>query len=371
MTPQSRKDRVTTRTILLLFAAILALGGGVFNLRDRLNQKAVPTDGVVWRDEALGVRAALVEPDSPAALADVRPGDYLIGISNTGREPFEVIEEAQHVQIYLDQAQDQEALGLPLTLSYWIERRNDLGDTVLREGIADLDRLEIQETHLLRGLYLALIGLIYLGVGIYFLLRQGRAPYVNIFFLICLLGFIAHFYSPTVEMRTHFDKTVDFADVVALNLLAPLLVHFALIYPGQFSLPARRVLVKLTCYGPALLLLGIELILRFDWMRGLLFFPAVKVRSTLNRIEILLFGLSLLTSAVLFIRSFKQARSVVVRQQLKWVMWGMSIAAVTFSIFYLPSFLVIESVASVLEMAALAPLILVPVTFGYSIVRYR
>jgi hypothetical protein len=88
----------------------------------------------------------------------------------------------------------------------------------------------------------------------------------------------------------------------------------------------------------------------------------VTIRSLLNRIEIILFGLSLLTSAILFIRTFREARSVVVRQQLKWVMWGMSIAAVTFGIFYLPSYLVVESVSSILEMTALAPLILVPVT---------
>jgi PAS domain S-box-containing protein len=378
--PQTRTNQVTTRTILLLFAGILALGGGIFNLRDRLNQKEVPTDGVIWRDEALGVRAILVEPGSPGALADVRPGDYLIGISTSGSEPFEVVEEARHVQIYLDQARDQVAAGGPLTLSYWVERRNDSGDTVLREGIADLDRLATQEIHLLRGLYLALIGLIYLGVGVYFLLRQGRAPYVNHFFLICLLAFIAHFYSPTAEMRTHFDKTIDFVDVAALILLAPLLVHFASIYPthptyptypGRYSLSSRRGWLALICYGPSTLLLGVELMLRFDPLRGLLFLPAVTIRSLLNRIEIILFGLSLLTSAILFIRTFREARSVVVRQQLKWVMWGMSIAAVTFGIFYLPSYLVVESVSSILEMTALAPLILVPVTLGYSIVRYR
>ena len=149
--------------MLLLFAALVALGSGVFNFRDRLQQKQVPTDGVAWRDEpGLGVRAGQVEPGSPAALADVRRGDYLIGISTTGSEPFEMVEEAQHVQIYLDQAKDQMSQGAPLALSYWIERRNDAGDTILREGIADLDHLQMRETFLLRGSYLDLVGLIYL-----------------------------------------------------------------------------------------------------------------------------------------------------------------------------------------------------------------
>lgn len=358
--------------MLLLFAAMVALGTGIFNFRDRLNQKLVPTDGIVWRDEAgLGVRAAEVEPGSPGALADVRRGDYLIGISTTGNEPFEVVEKAQHVQIYLDQAKDQVRQGSPFTLSYWIERRNDAGDTVLREGIADLDRLETQETHLLRGVYLAIVGLIYLGVGLYFLLKQGRAPYVGHFFLICLLSFIAHFYSPTLEMRTHFDKAIDLADVLALIILAPLLVHFAAIYPSRDELFTQRRLAGIFCYGPAFLLVNAELLIRFAPLRGLLLYPVTNLRSLLNRAEIVLFALSLITSAILFIRTFRATRSIIVRQQLKWVIWGMSIAAVTFSLFYLPSFLAIESVASVLTMTALAPLILVPVTLGYSIVRYR
>jgi two-component system NtrC family sensor kinase len=370
--PQRRTTRVTTRTMLMLFAAFVALGSGVFNFRDRLNQKLVPTDGVIWRDEpGLGVRAAQVEPGSPAALADVRRGDYLIGISTTGSEPFEMVEEAQHVQIYLDQAKDQLTQGAPLTLSYWIERRNDAGDTVLREGIADLDRLETQETHLLRGGYLALIGLIYLGVGLYFLMKQGRAPYVGHFFLICLLAFMAHFYSPTIEMRTHFDKAIDLADIFSLILLPPLLVHFAAIYPSHYARFTRRRWAAPVCYGTAGLLLIVELMLRFAPLRSLLLFPVANLRSILNRVEIVLFAISLVASALLFIRTFRETRSIIVRQQLKWVIWGMSVAAVTFGLFYLPSFLAIESVASVLTMSALAPLILIPVTLGYSIVRYR
>lgn len=358
--------------MLLLFVAFLAMASGIFNFRDRLNQKQVPTDGVVWVDESgLGVRAAQVEPGSPAALADVRRGDYLIGISTTGSEPFEVIEQAQHVQIYLDQAKDQLKQGVPLTLSYWIERRNDAGDTIIREGIADLDRLQMRESHALRGIYLAVIGLIYLGIGLYFLLKQGRAPYVTHFFLICLLAFMAHFFSPTEEMRTQFDKAIDLADAMALILLAPLFVHFAAIYPSRYYLFTQRRWPAMVCYGPAVLLLGFEVLLRFAPLRSLLVLPAVNSRSLLNRVELAFFALSLLASAALFIRTFREARSIVVRQQLKWVIWGMSVAATAFALFYLPSYLAVQSVSSVLALTALAPLILIPVTLGYSIVRYR
>ncbi len=373
MTPQAGTNRVTTRTLLLLFLALLALSVGAFNLRDRLNQKAVLTDGVVWRDDAqLGVIADKVEPGGPAAKESIHRGDVLIGVSPTGRdEDFEEITKAQNVQIYLDTAKDRaQEDGSPPTLSYWIEKRNDTGDTVLREGISDV-KLEARQTNLLRGLYLALVGLIYLGIGIYFLLGQSRAPYVTHFFLLCLLAFIAHFYSPTEEMRAQFDKAIDLADAVALILLAPMFVHFAVIYPTQEHIFRKRRWKASLLYIPAILLIAAEIWLRFASLRALLPLSAVNVRSLLSNLEITFFAISMIGSATLLVRTFRQTRTVVARQQLKWVMWGMSVASILFTAFYLPSYFTQPSVSSLLELASLMPMALIPLTLGYSIVKFR
>jgi hypothetical protein len=361
--------------LLLLFIAFLALAAGAFNLRDRLNQRPVYTDGVFWRDvSGLGIVAGYVEPGSPAALAGIYRGDVLVGISTTGGDPFEEVTQAQHVQIYLDQAKDQIGFGNPLTLSYLIERRNDAGDQTIRDGIADLQTLQVRQTHNVRGLYLALIGLIYLGIGVYFLLRQGRAPYIAHFFFICLLAFIVHFFSPTEEMRTQFDKGIDLADAIALILLAPMFVHFAAIYPARYHFFTRRRWLVTLLYVPAIALIAAEVWLRFDKFRNLLPLSAVTVRSALSTVEISLFAASLIISAALFVRTFRGARQIVVRQQLKWVMWGMSVAGVAFAVFYLPTYLTTFSVSGVtplLESISIAPLVLIPLTLGYSIVRYR
>ncbi len=374
MNPQTGTTRVTTRTLLLLFIAFLALASGAFNLRDRLNQKPVYTDGIVWKDVAeLGVVADSVEPGSPASLAGIYPGDVLLGISTTGSEPFDELARAEHVQVYLDQAKDQLRLGNPFTLSYWVERRNDSGDAVIREGVADIDPL-IRQTHNERGLYFALIGLIYLGLGVYFLLKQSRAPYITHFFFISLLAFIVHFYSPTQEMRTQFDKGIDLADAIALVLLAPMFVHFAAIYPARYHLFTRRRWLVALLYAPSILLIAAEIWLRFAQLRDLLPVSAIKTRIFLSNVEIAFFAASLVISAALFIRTFRQARQIVVRQQLKWVMWGMSLTAIAFAAFYVPSYFItssISGVSSLLEAISLAPLVLIPLTLGYSIVRYR
>ncbi|MBX3280286.1 MAG: PAS domain S-box protein, partial [Acidobacteria bacterium] len=363
-------SRVSTRVLLLLFLTVLAVIGGAFNLRDRWVQKAVPTDGVVWGDRGgLGVVAEVVESGGPASRAGVRRGDILIGISTTGREPFEEISEAQHVQLYLDQAKDWLRDGR--TLSYLIVRMNDARDTVISEGIADLDHLTYRDAHTGRGLYLALIGAIYLGIGVYVVLKQGRAPYVAHFFVICLLAFLVHSYSPTQELRTQFDKAVDLTETIALILLAPVFLHFSAIYPARYHLFNRRRWLAGLLYLPAAVLIVLEVVLHFAPLRTALPWSAVNLRSTLDRIEIASFGAAMLGSCALLLRTFLNARSVVVRQQLKWVIWGLGTAGVAFTLFYLPSYLAAESVSGMLEAAAIAPFVFIPLTLGYSIVRYR
>ncbi len=367
--------RVTTRTLVLLFIASLALAAGAFNLRDRLNQKPVYSDGVLWRDvEGLGVVADRVEPGSPASLAGVYRGDVLREISVNGVD-FDEISRAEHVQIYLDQVKGQPGFPNSVTLDYLVERLNDNRDAVIQDGIANLQSLQAREPHAMRGLYLALIGLIYLCIGVYFLLKQGRAPYVTRFFIVCLLAFIAHFYSPTEEMRTQFDKGIDLADAIAIALLGPFFVHFAALYPLRKRLIARSQWLSRAVagclYAPtAILILG-EVMLRVAKFRVLIPIPPVTFRTFLSKAELALFAVSLVLSAALFIRAFTQTRSTVVRQQLKWVMLGMSVAATAFSIFYLPTYLTSSSVAPLLQAISIAPFVLVPLTLGYSVVRYR
>ncbi|HEY6401345.1 MAG TPA: hypothetical protein VI479_08035, partial [Blastocatellia bacterium] len=376
--------RVTTRTLVLLFIASLALAAGSFNLRDRLNQKPVYSDGVLWRDApGLGVVADQVEPRGPAALAGLYRGDVLLGITTNDKDTPDEIERAEHVQIYIDQAKDLPRFPNSVNLHYYVQRLNDSGNAVINEGFVDLQNLEVREPHTHRDLYLALVGLIYLGIGVYFLLKQGRAPYVTRFFIICLLAFIAHFYSPTEEIHTQFDKGVDLTDAIALALLGPFFIHFAALYPLRKRLVARNKwlsrIVAAGLYAPAAILIISEVILRVAKFRVLIPGSLVNFRVNLSNAEVVFFAVSIVISAALFIRSFiqvgkqagSQARSIVMRQQLKWVIWGMSVAAAAFAIFYVPAYLTSPLVSPLLASVSIAPFILVPLTLGYSVVRYR
>ena len=80
-------------------------------------------------------------------------------------------------------------------------------------------------------------------------------------------------------------------------------------------------------------------------------------------------------------RRFLRSEAVIVRQQLKWVVWGSALAIAPFTLFYAAGYLFggdnpanslfSETVHDWLTDAAILPLVLIPLTFGNSVVRYR
>src|SRR4030095_6298845 len=119
---------------------------------------------------------------------------------------------------------------------------------------ADLDHLGTFHRWTPRVLYINLIGVIYLLVGFFVLLKQGgRAPFVLHFATFCLAEFVFHFYTPVGSYRD-LDLAIAFLDNAALVLFAPLFLHFCLLYPSRQQLfTDRRRTVLL--YVPAILLL--------------------------------------------------------------------------------------------------------------------
>src|SRR5205814_8442809 len=82
------------------------------------------------------------------------------------------------------------------------------------------------------------------------------------------------------------------------------------------------------------------------------------------------FGVALVASAVLLVRRFVISKSMVARQQLKWVVWGTVLAIAPFTVLYALGYIFGETAGPFTEVAIL-PLILIPLALGYSVVRYR
>jgi PAS domain S-box-containing protein len=83
------------------------------------------------------------------------------------------------------------------------------------------------------------------------------------------------------------------------------------------------------------------------------------------------FVVGLVGSALLLVRTWATAKGAVIRQQMKWVVWGSLLAIAPFTLLYAVAYLAGAETDRWLTDAAVLPLILIPLSFGYSVLRYR
>ena len=366
---------LTGRTWLLLIVAALLIAAGILNFSQRLSHQPPAWDGVTWVDTAQGVVAKTVAPGSAAARAQVNAGDHLIAISLTGKRCEEVtngpkcepIGAARYVQIYLDGA------GVNGELHYLIEGPSYPVET--RIYYADLDHLGTIPNWTGRDLYVNLIGLVYLFVGLFVIFKQGgRSPFVLHFASLCLTAFVFHFYTP-IGTYKDLDLAIAFLRSAGLIVFAPLFLHFSTIYPTRYHLFEERRWRSVLLYVPAFILLSVAIFVFFhDELARVL--PSRLLDYSLSfgagfyKAAFIHFTIALLASAALLIRRFVISKNTVARQQLKWVVWGSGLAVAPFTVLYATGFILTDS-TNALTDAAVAPLILIPLALGYSVVRYR
>ena len=362
---------MTTRAWVLLIVAALLVAAGILNLAQRLTHTPPPTDGVHWEQTSEGLVARSVDPASPLGrlgVLGVQPGDRLVAVS-LDEVTDEEVTSASDVQLYL------EAAGVGGRLRYLILR--PYGDEMRAYHVA------VEEISPLRGwtrrdLLVNLVGVVYLLVGLFVLFKQGgRAPYVLHFATLCLVAFVFHFYKPYGAYED-LDLAVEFLDNAALALFAPLFLHFCAVYPSRRRLSERRPWLAALLYAPAAIL--IALAAAFDFVAPVRTRLPESFPARLSEAEILFVTVALVGGACLLVRRFLKSESAVVRQQLKWVVWGSALAVAPFTLLYALAYLfdtatvnslVGEEKGRWLSDAAIVPLALIPLTFGNSVVRYR
>ncbi len=85
--------------------------------------------------------------------------------------------------------------------------------------------------------WLRLIALIYLGIGVYVLLRRWTAPGSTHFYIFCLVSFIAYSFKYTRQVE-RFRLAIYWSNVVAWVLQPALFLHFVLTFPGEAGVRA-------------------------------------------------------------------------------------------------------------------------------------
>ena len=100
------------------------------------------------------------------------------------------------------------------------------------------------------------------------------------------------------------------------------------------------------------------------------FLPSISSRDFLDTVELRYLGVYFLLAAGIFLASYFRAPSGVLRQQLKWVTGGTFAGILPFFLLYvLPRFA--STVAHPWMKLSVFSLALIPLCFGYAIIRYR
>jgi two-component system, NtrC family, sensor kinase len=382
------KDSVlTTKGWALLIVAAVLVAAGTINFAQRLTHDAPPTDGIDWVKSGDHIVADSVSADSPAGrkgVFGVVPGDRLVAITVGDSDQREQVKTTYDVQDFLEVA------GVGGRVGYLIERPSNPEDT--RFYWVYVENLTPQRTLTARDLYLNLIGVVYLLVGLFVFFKQGgRAPFALHFATLCLVAFVFHFYKPYGGLED-LDLAVEFLDNAALALFAPVLLHFCAIYPVRYRLSERRPRLVYLLYAPAAALIALTAFFDFTpalhsrWpgaaLSELLFSAYLGLPEDfpvrLSLAGTAFFTASLLAGSLILVRRFVKNESAIVRQQLKWVVWGSALAVTPFALLYAAGYLfgvgpgyLSETTRKWLTDAAVLPLVLIPLTFGNSVVRYR
>src|SRR6266853_1288120 len=102
--------------------------------------------------------------------------------------------------------------------------------------------------------WLRVIALIYLGIGLYVLLRRWTAPGSTHFYIFCLVSFIAYSFKYTGKLND-FDWTIYWGNIAAGVLQPALFLHFVLTFPERRQCVRQRPWSIPLLYVPGMLLL--------------------------------------------------------------------------------------------------------------------
>ncbi len=341
---KSAPFRFTTVLLALLSGALVVLG--VVNHQQR-SRYQLPDDGVSWLDSPQGVTAWIVTRDGPADRAGIHEHDTLVAINGSPvRRAADAVREVFRSGVWSKATFDLVRQGQRIQATVVIMPQD--GSRSLRY-------------------YLELVGLLYLITGTFILVRRWTAPKSVHFYVFCLASFVLYTFSYTGKLNP-FDWTIYWLNAVAWILQPALFLHFCLDFPERPALLRQRSYVYALLYLPGAVLLLSHILVATGVL--LLPIPLLTARWVLDRVELTYFAAYFLTGAACLAYSSRRCQRPLVKQQLKWVTRGTFLAIFPFAALYaLPYFL--GFIPTGWMKLSVLSLILLPITFGYAIVRYR
>jgi two-component system, NtrC family, sensor kinase len=332
--------------VILALLTLAAIIFAFLNFQQR-SRYVLPDDGVIWLDTPDGVIAWHVMPNSPASRAGIRPGDYVLSVRQ-GVHGLEIREAADVKRVLF-------RVGPWTDVEYKIERGGEAFEVPLVTAPEDTSS-SIEN-------YLRATALLYLFIGLFIFVRRWSAPRAVHFYIFCLVSFLLYSFHYSGKLNS-FDLIIYWGNVVALLLQPALFVHFALVFPERRGWLWPKLVALYTV--PAVLLL-LHVFVAFGLLE---FMPSLGNLHRLDALEFSYLGLYFLLAAGIFLSSYLRAPSGVLRQQLKWVTCGTLAGILPFLAFYLLPLILNTNPPAWMKLSVFS-LALIPLCFGYAIIRYR
>ena len=340
----NRESQVRFVAVVLFLLTVAAVCFAGFNFQTERRATA-PDDGVAWVEHDGRLVADQVEPDGPGTKAGIKPGDQVVSVNG------------QNVKNTSDLERQLYRTGVWSKATYSLVRQTVTLDSSVILAPADRSLNN----------WLRLIALIYLGIGVYVLLRRWTATGSTHFYIFCLVSFIAYSFKYTGKLN-EFDWTIYWSNVVAWVLQPALFLHFVLTFPERRNMVRKHPWILALIYLPGTLLLAT----RLTAMR--LLEATGRLSRGMDRLDISYGAMFFLVAATVLWISYRHASTTILRQQLKWVTRGTILAIAPYTLLYvLPYVFPHEMVwlpPALMKLSVLS-LGLLPLTFGYAIFRYR
>ncbi len=340
------------KILLSILPALLLLVLGGFNIYQKIIWKE-PTDGVVWKLKTDGVTAAHVEKDGPGYIEGIRKGDILISLNRrTVNNPIDISKILWEAQILNQRA------------TYEIVHEGDDGAYYISFFIP-------QKGSNLIYFYLALVGLTTLVIGCLVFLTARRPftlPYI-FFFLVSLTFSTFHIFSPTGKLDL-LDSSFYWLDKAAFLIFPPLLLHFFIIFPRRKKFLMQRLSSINLLYLPGAVLLLVKIFIHLPNIFRLGDNFILDFYNTSEKLDLLHFAIFFFIAFGTILFDTLKASNIVTKRQLKWIVYGLGFGLLPFTLLYIGPYIFGQIPPRLGEYSVIL-LALIPLTFAYSISRYK
>ena len=329
---------------LLVILTVAAVISAAINFQQQ-GRFRLPEDGVTWMTRNGAVEALYVASGSPAGRAGLKAGDRLLQV---GGAPVGTAEDVTRILVRIGAWNSVkytvERSGVPVTVPVIVGEQNP-GPSVY---------------------YQYLVGLAYLGIGLFVYYRRGNAERARHFYVLCLASFVLSTFHYTGKLN-NFDQVIYWGNVAA-GLFAPtVFLHFTLAFPeSRRWLHGRGKEVLL--YLPAALLFAAYVAAASGLVQ--IAIPAVELRWLLDRVWLLFLAAAYLAGAAILSLRLRRTEDPIVRQQLKWLRNGAVLGVLPFVVFYVVPYSLGAIPGVYMKMAVLS-LAILPLAWAYAVLRYR